>query len=188
MWGDEAELKVVRERMKLLLDIHRQELAPTRRIASEGELLMRQGEPAERLILLTRGKVAIQLHLLDPEPHTLAVIEAEELLGEMGLFGNGTHAADVRVVEGPAELIEVCSDNVMKTLLFDVDLVMELLALVSQRCLHNNTLIGLLLDGIAAAHRGNPAQVEALRSKYGPLTYCVSKAVTRLEEIAVRRS
>jgi hypothetical protein len=76
----------------------------------------------------------------------------------------------------------------LKTLLFDVDLAMELLALVSQRCLHNNQVIGLLLDGIAAAHRGDLAQVRALRSMAEPLTYCFSKAAVRLEEIAARNT
>ncbi|WP_198949825.1 hypothetical protein [Synechococcus sp. 1G10] len=33
MWGDEPQLKVVRERMKLLLDIHYDELAPVLRQA-----------------------------------------------------------------------------------------------------------------------------------------------------------
>jgi CRP-like cAMP-binding protein len=183
MWGDEPQLKVVRERMKLLLDIHHDELAPVQRQAAVGELVMRQGEPAESLMLLTHGKVAIQIRVSEPEPHTLAVIEAEELLGEMGLFGSGQHSADVRVVEGPAQLVEVSGDNFLKTLLFDVDLAMEMLALVSQRCMHSNEVIGLLLDGIAAAARGDTRQLSLLEKEIKPLNYCLSKAVDRLVAI-----
>ncbi len=180
MWGDEPELAVVRERMKLLLEIHAGELEPITREAPMGELLMRQGEPADKLMLLTRGKVAIQIHLLEPLPHTFAVIEAEELLGEMGLFGTGLHSADVRVVDGPAQVVEVSADSVLKTILFDVDLAMELLALVSHRCMRSNEVIGLLLDGIAAAHRGDTAQLEAIGREVHPLRYCLSKGMERL--------
>ncbi|CAK6690207.1 hypothetical protein BBFGKLBO_00772 [Synechococcus sp. CBW1107] len=188
MWGDEPQLKVVRERMKLLLDIHHDELAPVVRHAAIGDLVMRQGEPADSLMLLTKGKVAIQLRLTEPEPHTLAVIEAEELLGEMGLFGSGQHSADVRVVEGPAELVEVSGDNFLKTLLFDVDLAMEMLALVSQRCMRSNEVIGLLLDGIAASERGDTDQLNRLESEFKPLNYCLSKAMDRLLVIGHGRS
>ncbi len=187
MWGDEPQLKVVRERIKLLLKIHHDELKPISRLAAAGELLMRQGEPADSLMLLTRGKVAIQIRLLEPQPHTLAVIEAEEVLGEMGLFGSGHHSADVRVVEGPAELVEVSGDSFLRTMLFDVDLAMELLALVSQRCMRSNEVIGLLLDGIAAAHRGDRLQLTALSQEIGPLNYCLSKAVERLVAIGQTR-
>jgi CRP-like cAMP-binding protein len=156
------------------------------RKAEEGELLMHQGDPADRLMLLIRGKVAIQLQLLEPQPHTLAVVGAEEVLGEMGLFGTGRHSADVRVVEGPAELIEVSGDRFLKTLLFDVDLAMELLALVSQRCLRGNEVIGLLLDGIAAAHRGDGAQLERIAERIQPLDYCLSLAMRRLQDLSLR--
>jgi CRP-like cAMP-binding protein len=188
MWGDEPQLKVVRERMKLLLDIHHEELAPVRRQADVGELLMRQGQTADSLMLLTRGKVAIQIQLIEAEPHTLAVIEAEELLGEMGLFGSGQHSADVRVVEGPAELVEVSGDNFLKTLLFDIDLAMEMLALVSQRCMRSNQVIGLLLDGIAASERGDTDQLGRLATEIEPLNYCLSKAMDRLLAIGHGRS
>ncbi|QPN55511.1 cyclic nucleotide-binding domain-containing protein [Synechococcus sp. CBW1107] len=188
MWGDEPQLKVVRERMKLLLDIHHDELAPVIRQAASGDLVMSQGAPADSLMLLTKGKVAIQIRLTEPEPHTLAVIEAEELLGEMGLFGSGQHSADVRVVEGPAELVEVSVDNFLKTLLFDIDLAMEMLALVSQRCMRSNEVIGLLLDGIAASERGDTDQLNRLESEFKPLNYCLSKAMDRLLVIGQGRS
>ncbi|HHG2223558.1 TPA: cyclic nucleotide-binding domain-containing protein [Synechococcus sp. WH 5701] len=174
--------------MKLLLDIHHDELAPVLRQAASGDLVMSQGAPADSLMLLTKGKVAIQIRLTEPEPHTLAVIEAEELLGEMGLFGSGQHSADVRVVEGPAELVEVSVDNFLKTLLFDIDLAMEMLALVSQRCMRSNEVIGLLLDGIAAGERGDTDQLRRLESEIKPLNYCLSKAMDRLLVIGHGRS
>lgn len=180
MWGDELPLKLVRERMKLLLEIHHQELRPQERTAREGELLLSQGEEARSVLLLVEGRVAVQLRQSDQRPHTLAVIEAEELLGEMGLFGTGQHSTDVRVVGGDARVVEVNGDEFLRTLLFDVDLAMELLALVSQRCMRSTQVIGLLLDGIAAAQGGDAAQLASFKAAAAPLDHCLATAADRL--------
>ncbi|MFM7312664.1 MAG: cyclic nucleotide-binding domain-containing protein, partial [Cyanobium sp.] len=95
MWDDERQRASVRERFKLLLASHRDELAPVPRTAEAGELLLRQGATAGSLLLLTRGRVAVELHPAGEQPHTLMHLEAEELLGEMGLFGNGRPSTDV---------------------------------------------------------------------------------------------
>ena len=81
MWDDERQRASVRERFKLLLASHRDELAPVPRTAAPGELLLRQGSPARNLLLLTSGRVAVELHPAGEEPHTLMHLEAEELLG-----------------------------------------------------------------------------------------------------------
>ena len=85
MWGMESQRRLVRERMKLLLEAHDSEIEPVELTAEPGELLLRQGEPAKRILLLTEGSVAIQVRQSDGLSHTLAIVEAEELLGEMGL-------------------------------------------------------------------------------------------------------
>lgn len=188
MWGDEAPLKVVRERMKLLMEIHHQELRPRELTAREGELLLSQGEEARSVLLLVEGRVAVQLRQPDQQPHTLAVIEAEELLGEMGLFGTGRHSTDVRVVGGEARLVEVNGDEFLRTLLFDVDLAMELLALVSQRCMRSTEVIGLLLDGIAAAHRGDQEELQRFKAAATPLDHCLAAAADRLVDLGQRVS
>jgi CRP/FNR family cyclic AMP-dependent transcriptional regulator len=155
MWGIESQRNLVRERMKLLLAAHNSEIVPVDVRAQPGELLLRQGAPAEQVLLLTQGTVAIQVRQSDGQPHTLAVVEAEELLGEMGLFGDGVHSADVQVLDEPAQLLAVDSNQLLKAMLFDADLSIELLNLISQRCLQGNELVGLLLDGIKAAHSGD---------------------------------
>lgn len=160
MWGIETQRSIVRERMKLLLAAHDSEIVPVEFRAEPGELLLRQGAPAKRVLLLTEGTVAIQVRQSDGYPHTLAIVEAEELLGEMGLFGNGVHSADVQVLDAPAQLIAVDSDQLLKAMLFDADLSIELLDLISQRCLQGNEFVGLLLDGIKAAHSGDAALLQ----------------------------
>ena len=152
MWGIESQLKVVRERMKLLLEAHGSDITSAAYVAAEGELLLEQGSVAKKVLLLHEGSVAIQLRRSQGEPHTLAIIQAEEILGEMGLFGNGVHSADVRVTGGPAQLTVIDGDQLLQAMLFDSDLNLEILALLCQRCLISNQLVGVLLDGITAAH------------------------------------
>lgn len=181
MWDDERQRASVRERFKLLLASHRDELAPVPRTAAPGELLLRQGSPARNLLLLTSGRVAVELHPAGEEPHTLMHLEAEELLGEMGLFGNGQHSTDVRVVDGPAELIEVDGDGFLRAMLFDIDLAMELLGLLSQRCQRSNAVIGLLLDGISAAADADGAALRAITDEMTPVNAGLARAAQRLQ-------
>jgi len=183
MWDDERQRASVRERFKLLLASHRDELAPVPRTAAPGELLLRQGSPARNLLLLTSGRVAVELHPAGEEPHTLMHLEAEELLGEMGLFGNGQHSTDVRVVDGPAELIEVDGDGFLRAMLFDIDLAMELLGLLSQRCQRSNAVIGLLLDGISAAADADGKALRAITGEMAPVNPGLARAAQHLQAL-----
>ena len=90
MWGDEPQLNAFRERVKLLLDAHQDELNPQRMVVAAGDVLFRQGDPVSTLMLLIRGRVAVDVHQ-DGACHTLAVVEAVELLGEVGFFAYGHH-------------------------------------------------------------------------------------------------
>lgn len=180
MWGIESQRQLVRERMKLLLAAHDSEIVPVEITAQPGELLMRQGAPAKRVLLLTEGSVAIQVRQNDERAHTLAIVEAEEVLGEMGLFGNGQHTADVQVLDQPAQLLAVDGDQLLKAMLFDADLSIELLNLISQRCLQGNELVGLLLDGIHAAHAGDAIELERTCSMLRQRGHAIADAADRL--------
>ena len=188
MWDDDHQRSSVRERFKLLLASHRDELAPVGRRANEGELLLIQGAPARKLLLLTQGRVAVELHPAGEEPHTLMELEAEELLGEMGLFGDGLHSTDVRVVNGPAEVIEVEGDAFVRAMLFDTDLAMELLALLSRRCQRGNAVLGLLLDGISAAAAADAEGLAAITQQMAPVNPGLARAAARLQTLISGRA
>jgi CRP/FNR family cyclic AMP-dependent transcriptional regulator len=183
MWGIESQRNIVRERMKLLLAAHNSEIIPVEVHGEPGELLLRQGAPADRVMLLTEGTVAIQVSQSDGEPHTLAIVEAKEFLGEMGLFGSGVHSADVKVLDEPAQLIAVDGDQLLKAMLFDADLSIELLCLISQRCLQGNELVGLLLDGIKAAHRGDSSLMETTCAALRLRRHSIAAAADQLETL-----
>lgn len=183
MWGIESQRTLVRERLKLLLEAHNSEINPVEFEAAPGEVLLRQGTPANQILLLTQGSVAIQIRQSDGLPHTVAILEAEELLGELGLFGNGLHTADVTVLGGPAQLLAVEGDQLLKAMLFDADLSIELLNLTSQRCLQGNELVGLLLDGIHAAYRGERVDLERTCEELRRRKYSIADAADRLETL-----
>ena len=176
---------MLKDRLKLLLEAHHQDLKPEVRQIEPGTLLMRQGEPASHLMLLTQGRVAIQLC---QEPlricHTLAVIEAEELLGEMSLFGIGQHTADVRVVEASAEVVVVDGSRCLKAMLYDVDIAMEMLTIISQRCVNSNTIIGELLEGIAAARHHSDDRLQAACQRIRPHGHALALAADDLLQLA----
>ena len=182
MWGDEPQLQAFRERLKLLLVAHQQELNPERIVAAEGDILFHQGESVERLMLLTQGRVAVDIHYGD-EIHTLAEVEAVELLGEVGFFANGKHYADFRVVNGPAELLALPCQALLQAMLFDSDLVVEMLSLVSERCRRGSQVIALLLSGIEAAQNNAQSRLEETTKELGGIHFCLAKASRQLQQL-----
>jgi len=183
MWGVETQRTIVRERMKLLLAAHDSNIVSESLEVAPGTLLMRQGDIAERVLLLTKGTLAIQVRQRGGAPSTLAVVEAEELLGELGLFGHGRHTADVQVIEGPAEVIAISGDQLLQAMLFDSDLSIELLRLSSQRCLQGNALVGLLLDGIKAVEQHDDALLKQTCNALRDQGHSVAIAADQLERL-----
>ena len=182
MWGDETRLEFVRERFKLLLDTHRKELKPQRIFLEKDQLLIHQGQKANYCFLLLDGKVAIQLRNKGQSLHTLAVLEAEEFLGDLALFGEGSHTCDVRVVSKSAEFFQLRGEDLIKTMIFDSELVIELLAVVSERCQKANDLIGLLLDGISAVDNEDHLSLEETYKKLAPMNYSFLEAALCLRK------
>ena len=181
MWGQEPQLQRVRERLKLLLATHANALHPKSLHAKPGELLLKQDAAAKHLLLLTQGKVAIEIQQQGQSPHTLTVIEAEALLGEMGLFGDGTHSADVRVVDGPAELLQINGNDLLQALIYDSELLIELLALMSERVRNTNKVITLLLDGINGACKGDAILLDKALQDLKSLNQFVSQTAEQLK-------
>ena len=182
MWGDEPQLQAFRERLKLLLVAHQQELNPEKVIAAEGDVLFHQGDSVETLMLLTQGRVAVDIHYGD-EIHTLAEVEAVELLGEVGFFANGKHYADFRVVNGTAELLAIPGESLLQAMLFDTDLVVEMLSLVSERCRRGNQVIAMLLSGIEAVHDDSHEKIEQTTTELGGIHFCIAKASQQLQQL-----
>ncbi len=112
------------------------------------------------------------------------MVEAEAIVGEMGLFGSGTHSTDVRAVDGPAELLQVCSDDLLKALIYDSELLIELLSLVNQRASNANKEIILLLDCINAAYQGDDILLDKMLTELTSLNHCISQTAQQLKKLS----
>lgn len=72
----------------------RSHLEPTRYRA--GDLILREGAPADRLMFLTRGRVDVVVTLADSKTrYRVATIEAGNMFGELALLEGGKRTADV---------------------------------------------------------------------------------------------
>lgn len=62
---------------------------------ASGEVIVREGEPGNRLFLIHRGSVRIIKHYASPEPVTLATLPERDFFGEMCLLETLPRAASV---------------------------------------------------------------------------------------------
>ena len=125
-------------------------------------------------MLLTHGSVAVDIHHGD-ELHTLAEVEAVELLGEIRFFANGKHCADFPIVNDDAELLAIPGQALLQSMLFDTDLAVEILSVVSERCRRANQVIAHLLSGINATYDDSPERIEQFKLSLGEFTSAFPK-------------
>ena len=146
----------VHQRLSQLLVTHLKELDAESLIYDNGDVVIEEDENANDILLVLSGELSLEIS----SQRELARIKPGELLGEMGLSGDNRHCATVRVQKGPAEIIRVNADALLRLALFDGDLALEMLALSSARCRHGNQLTTLLLDSIQALSEGNTLQLQ----------------------------
>ena len=70
-----------------------------RRTLAAGEVLCRQGQPADDMYFIESGRVAIELNVAGAGARRLRTLGAKTLLGEMGLYRSALRSADVVVEE-----------------------------------------------------------------------------------------
>ncbi|NKB74433.1 MAG: cyclic nucleotide-binding domain-containing protein [Synechococcus sp. s2_metabat2_7] len=146
----------VHPRLSQLLVTHLKELKAESLQFASGDVVIEEQEHADDILLLLSGELSVEIGA----QRELARIKPGELLGEMGLSGDNRHCATVRVQNGPAEIIRVNADALLRLALFDGDLALEMLALSSARCRQGNQITMLLLDSIQALSEGNILQLE----------------------------
>ncbi len=146
----------VHPRLNQLLVTHLKELKAESLFYASGDVVIEEQQHADNILLLLSGELSVEIG----DQRQLARIQPGELLGEMGLSGDNRHCATVRVLHGPAEVIRVNADALLRLALFDGDLALEMLALSSARCRQGNQLTTLLLDSIQALSDGNSMQLQ----------------------------
>jgi len=183
MAGIEAQLEAIRSRLRQLLSTHLNQLQPVTRSYAAGDIVIEQGEAAERVFLVSSGVLAVE-HVEPGHPaRVLALVQEGEILGEMGLFGDNRHSAQVRVEQGPASLLVARSDDLLQALLFDTELVLEMLALSGARCRQANHNLAVLLDAIQALSANDDAALTEICASLRDNSPSLAKAAEQLLQI-----
>jgi len=73
--------------------------ASVTRTLTRGDVLFRQGEPADELYVVQRGRLAIVTQSPDGRASMVALLEPGDLFGELPLFDGRGRSADVRALE-----------------------------------------------------------------------------------------
>ena len=91
----------INRRLRHLLQTHQQLLEPELLHPDRGAVLIEPDQIADSLLLVRRGRLAIEIHQNGHAARTIAEVGAGAVLGEMALFGIGEprHGARVRVLE-----------------------------------------------------------------------------------------
>ena len=180
----ESHAQAAREKLQMLLRTYQKELKVNPVQAETGDIVIEQGDQADEVVLLQRGRLVVELNNEGEMPRQIAIVEPGEILGEMGLFGDNRYSASVRVEEGPAELLFFNSGDLMKFALFDSELIMAMLALTSARCRTGNSVIEQLLSGLQALSDGNQAKLNAICENLRLESEGMGKAAKQLQSIA----
>lgn len=64
-----------------------------------GDVLFREGDTADRLYVVTRGRIAISRRSVEGRESVMALMEPGDLFGEMGLFQDTGRSAEARPLE-----------------------------------------------------------------------------------------
>ena len=190
MESEIQQLNQMRDRMRMLLSTHLSTLNHQTLTASVGEVLIHQGSPAERVLLVQTGEFIVERCEEGGTPQEIARIGPGELVGEMALVGNQHHSATIIVSRGPAEVLVVQANELLKAAIYDSDLVMELLALSSNRCRQTNRQLALVLEALEALEQEHISTLErccdALESGFDPALSSAAKRLMRLAQTSGR--
>lgn len=101
------------------------------KVYEDGEIIIRQGEPGDRMFVIQEGRVAIVLANKGRES-IIAIRGPGEFFGEMALFEREQRMATVRSLGG-ARILSVDQKNLMRRLHEDPSLGYHIIQTMSQR-------------------------------------------------------
>ena len=172
-------------RLRHLLQTHLKQLEPELLHPETDAVLIEQGDVADSLFLVQKGRLAIEIQQNGHASRTIAEVGAGAILGEMALFGIGEtrHGARVRVVDISTEILRFSRGALQSSILFDAELAAEMLLISSERCRNSNQMINLLLDGIDATSRGDATSLASICSTLRQGPDSMEQAAGQLEHL-----
>ena len=187
MNSENQQLTQVRDRLRMLVTTHLSRVNHQTIMAAEGEVLVQQDSPAEKVLLVKTGQLKVERCEEGGRPQVIAHIGPNELIGEMALIGDQFHSATVSVTHGPAEILMVQANDLVQAAIYDSDLVMELLALSSNRCRQTNRHLALILEALEALEQNHASAVKRCCQKLEQSSEAtLSVAAERLRQLAER--
>jgi CRP/FNR family transcriptional regulator len=109
----------------------------TSRTVSRGHVVFSEGDPGDRLFIVTEGKVKITRAAADGRENLIAVLGPGEMFGELSLFDPGPRTASVSAVTD-ATLASLDHDDLRPVLLERPGVGVELLRALAQRLRRTN--------------------------------------------------
>jgi len=122
----------------LFADADPEALAPVAAAAREralvrGDVLFREGDPPDALYVVARGRIAIAMASpVDRRESVVALMEAGDLFGELGLLDDGPRSALARALE-PSTVLEVPFEPVRDLLMANPSLLWSVARLLALR-------------------------------------------------------
>lgn len=89
-------------------------MAGSNKVLKEGEIVFRQGEPADSMYLIRKGTLQVYISKDNGEMN-LATLEAGSIVGEMAFFDNKPRSASVRAAK-PTEVTQISRSDFDKLL------------------------------------------------------------------------
>ena len=178
-------MEPINRRLRYLLKTHQQLLKPELLHPDRGAVLIEQDQIADSLLLVRRGRLAVEIHQNGHATRTIAEVSAGAVLGEMALFGIGEprHGARVRVLDASTEILRFSREALHSAILFDAELAAEMLLVSSERCRSSNQTINQLLDGIDATARGDAAALADICNSLRNGPDSMVEAAAQLEQL-----
>jgi CRP-like cAMP-binding protein len=172
-------------RLLHLLQTHLKQLEPELLLPEHDAVLIEQGDVADSLLLVQKGRLSIEINQNGNASRTIAEVGAGAVLGEMALFGMGEtrHGARVRVLEADTEILRFSREALHRAVLFDAELAAEMLLVSSERCRNSNQMLNLLLDGIDASSRGDASSLAIICAKLRQGPDSMEQAAGQLEHL-----
>jgi CRP/FNR family cyclic AMP-dependent transcriptional regulator len=98
-----------------------------------GDVLFHEGDPPEALYLVLRGRLAIAIaNPIDRRESVVALMEADDLFGEMGMLDDGPRSAMARALE-PTTVLEIPYEPILQMFEDDPRLLWNVTRLLAQR-------------------------------------------------------
>ena len=104
------------------------------RVFPQGEALFGEGDPADSVMVIVRGRIALQRHL-DGMEKTIAYLGAGEILGEAAIFNRHRHSVTAKAME-ETEVLSMDPEEARKQFERAPQFIRKMVASLSDRLRH----------------------------------------------------